>query len=189
MKQLIGSLILALTLFTAPAALAGTRAEEAQKLALANRFITLIQGDQMGASLGQMTSALMPENHGMSPEEAARFREAMSEVTASMTARVFEAMAPIYADIFTLQELQALVDFYDSDLGRSMMQKTYAASPRMAAEMQAIMPELMADMGAQLCDRLDCTPEQRREMKVGMSAGIGAGSGAPTQDAPVVVSY
>jgi uncharacterized protein len=174
MRQLFGGLILALTLLSAPVAMAETQAEQTQKLALANKFIVLIQGEQLGASLGQMTAMMMPEADGMSPEDAAEFQAMMSEVTAGMMPRMFEAMAPIYADIFTLEELQALVAFYQSDVGRSMISKSYAAAPRMAEAMQAIMPELMADMGDQMCDRFECSPEERREMKAAMArAGRG----------------
>ena len=170
MKRLIGGLILAFALLTAPAAMAETTDVSAEKLVLANKFIALIQGDQLGASLGQMTAMMMPESNTMSAEQAAEFQAAMAEVTAGMMPRMFEAMAPIYADIFTLEELQALVAFYQSDVGRSMISKSYAAAPRMAEAMQAIMPELMADMGDRLCNRLECSPEERREMKTAMAS-------------------
>lgn len=169
MKQLIGGLVIALALLIAPAATAGTNDVSAQKLALANKFIALIQGEQMGASLGQMTAMMMPRSDTMSAEQSAEFREVMAEATASMLPRMFEAIAPIYADIFTLEELQALVDFYQSDVGRSMISKSYAATPRIGAAIQAIMPELMADMGEQLCNRMQCTPDERLKMKAAMA--------------------
>ena len=117
---------------------------------------------------------LMPaELEGMSEDEAAKFRAVMGEVTARMMPRMFEAMAPIYADIFTLEELQALVDFYQSDVGRSMVTKSYQAAPRLAEAVQAIMPEIMAEMGNVLCDEFECTAEQRRELKAAMSQAVG----------------
>jgi len=169
MKRLIGGLILALTLLTAPAAMAETTDVSTEKLALANKFIALIQGEQLGASLGQMMAMMMPESTTLSAEQATEVREAMAEATASMLPRMFEVSAPIYADIFTLEELQALVAFYQSDVGRSLMSKSYAAAPRIATAIQGIMPELMADMGDQMCNRLECSPEQRREMKAAMA--------------------
>ncbi|WP_425984379.1 DUF2059 domain-containing protein [Brevundimonas sp. TWP1-2-1b1] len=169
MKQLIGGLCMALTLLAAPVAMAETTDVSAEKLALANKFIALIQGEQMGAALGQMTAMMMPQSDTMSAEQAAEFREVMSEATASMLPRMFEAVAPIYADIFTLEELEALVDFYQSDVGRSMMSKSYEAAPRIATAIQGVMPELMADLGDQLCNRFECTPEQRREVKAAMA--------------------
>jgi len=156
------------------AALAETRDDGAARLALANKFVSLMQGEELGAALGQMTSMMMPaELEGMSEDEAAKFRAVMGEVTARMMPRMFEAMAPIYADIFTLEELQALVDFYQSDVGRSMVTKSYQAAPRLAEAVQAIMPEIMAEMGNVLCDEFECTAEQRREMKAAMSQAVG----------------
>ena len=174
MRQFFGGLMLALTLFCAPAALAETRDDGAARLALANKFVSLMQGEELGAALGQMTSMMMPaELEGMSEDEAAKFRAVMGEVTARMMPRMFEAMAPIYADIFTLEELQALVDFYQSDVGRSMVTKSYQAAPRLAEAVQAIMPEIMAEMGNVLCDEFECTAEQRRELKAAMSQAVG----------------
>ncbi|MBA4807493.1 DUF2059 domain-containing protein [Brevundimonas sp.] len=178
MRHVFGGLMLALTLFLAPAALAEARDDGPERLALANKFISLMQGEELGAALGQMTAMMLPaELEGMSEEEAAEFREVMGEMTARMMPRMFAAMAPIYADTFTLEELQGLVDFYQSDIGRSMVTKSYQAAPRLAEAIQAIMPEIMADMGNVLCDRFECTAEQRREMKAAMAQATRARSG------------
>jgi len=70
--------MLALTLFCAPAALAETLDDGAARLALANKFVSLMQGEELGAALGQMTSMMMPaELEGMSEDEAAKFRAVM----------------------------------------------------------------------------------------------------------------
>ncbi|GLK47558.1 hypothetical protein GCM10017620_05310 [Brevundimonas intermedia] len=170
MRRVFGGLMLAFTLFCAPAALAETRDDSAARLALASKFVALMQGEEMGAALAQMTTMMMPgELEGMSDEDAAKFRQVMGDMTARMMPRMFEAMAPIYADIFTLEELQGLVDFYQSDIGRSMVAKSYQAAPRLAAAIQSIMPEIMADMGNLLCDEFECTAEQRRELKSAMA--------------------
>ncbi|WAC58969.1 DUF2059 domain-containing protein [Brevundimonas sp. SL130] len=174
MRHVFGGLMLALTLFFAPAALAETRDDGPARLALANKFVALMQGEEMGAAIGQMTAMMMPaELESMSEDEAAKFRQVMSEVTARMMPRMFEAMAPIYADIFTLEELQGLVDFYQSDIGRSLVTKSYQAAPRLAEAVQAMMPEIMADMGNLLCDQFECTAEQRRELKSAMAEAAG----------------
>ena len=154
MGHVFGGLMLALTLLCAPAALAETRDDGAARLALANKFVALMQGEELGAALGQMTSMMMPDElEGMSEDEAAKVRAVMGEVTARMMPRMFEAMAPIYADIFTLEEL-------------------HQAAPRLAEAVQAIMPEIMAEMGNVLCDEFECTAEQRREVKAAMSQAV-----------------
>ncbi len=159
------------TVVPAPSA---TAKDEAVKLQLANRFITLIQGEQMGEMMGQMTGMFLPSNMaGASDAEVAEYRAMMTEISTRMMPRIFGVMAPIYADIFTLEELQALVAFYESDLGRSMMEKSYAAAPRIAVAMQAAMPEIMSDMAVVICDQLKCSAEELREMKAQMRSASG----------------
>ena len=86
---------------------------------------------------------------------------------------LFKAMAPVYAEIFTLQELQALVAFYESDVGRSMVRKSYEATPRVTAVAQQVLPPVLERAMDRLCDRLECSAQERQAMKTqvqGMAA-------------------
>ncbi len=148
--------------------------QDALKLQLANRFITLMQGDQMGEAMGQMMAAMTPASLAdASTAEIAEYRSLMTEISTRMMPRIFEVMAPIYADIFTVEELQALVAFYESDLGRSMMTKSYAAAPRIAEAMQSAMPAIMSDMASVICDRFECSAEELRALKSEVRAQSG----------------
>jgi hypothetical protein len=183
MKTLVPAALAAALLFanaapaaaqTAAAPPPATQAKaDALKLQLANRFIAAMQGDQMGEMIAQMSTAMLPESmQGASTEELARYRETMGEISSRMMPRIFEAMAPIYADIFTVEELRALVEFYESDIGRSMMTKSYEAAPRMAEAMQAVMPAIMADMAVVICERFECSAEELRELKASMQGAL-----------------
>jgi hypothetical protein len=156
---------------SAPAPATTQAKADALKLQLANRFIAAMQTEQMGEMISQMSMTLTPEGlEEASDDELAEYREVVGDMAARMMPRIFDAMAPIYADIFTVEELRALVDFYESDIGQSMMTKTYAAAPRMAEAMQVVMPAIMADMAAAMCERFECSAEELREMKAAMQA-------------------
>ena len=152
------------------------RDEDAVKLELARRFIAVMQTDQLGAMIGQMTTSMAPTKDGMSQEESDAMRRAIQRAAGEMMPRMFDAMAPIYADIFTLEELTGLLEFYESDIGRSMMRKSYAAAPRLTEAMTAMMPQLMRDMGNTMCKELSCTAQQRAQMQEAMAQ---AGYGTP----------
>ncbi|HEX8470147.1 MAG TPA: hypothetical protein VF633_03460, partial [Brevundimonas sp.] len=81
------------------------RDEAAVKLELARRFIAVMQTDQLGAMIGQMTTSMTPTKDGMSQDESDAMRRAIQRAAGEMMPRMFDAMAPIYADIFTLEEL------------------------------------------------------------------------------------
>ncbi|MBX9617350.1 MAG: DUF2059 domain-containing protein [Caulobacteraceae bacterium] len=143
---------------------AATDSEDAERLALANRFIVLMQTDQMAAMFSQMMGAMSANIPGMTAERSAGLQRTNERIFSQMMPRIFEIQAPIYADIFTLDELQGMVAFYESDIGKSMIRKSYEAGPRMTAALMAIMPELMGDVADALCDETGCPDEIRASM-------------------------
>ncbi len=172
MMKLLRGLLLALTLLVAPvAAHAQTAAQDeaAERLALANKFIVLMQGDQMAASMRQMMTMMTPANPGVPAEQQAIITEVTGEMVEVMLPRLFEAMAPVYADIFTLEELRGLVDFYQSDIGRSLVRKSFEATPRITEVVMGVMPGIMSEMGDRLCDRMGCSADERRAVKSAMA--------------------
>lgn len=173
MKRIISGLLLAFALLAATPAAAQQADDASKRLALSHRFIELMQTDQMGAMLGQMSAAFAPApTEDMTEAETADYQALMEDMMAVMLPRLFDAMAPIYADIFTLEELEGLVAFYESDIGQSMMRKSYESAPRITTAIQAMMPQLMVEMGDMICDRYNCTPDERREMKVAMGSAM-----------------
>lgn len=135
-----------------------------ERLALSNRFIALIQTDQMSVMFSQMMTTMIPDRQGMTAERSAALQRAMARMSADMFPRLFAVAAPIYAETFSLEELRGLVAFYESDIGQSMMKKGYEAGPRMTAAMMDILPELRNDMADAMCEELSCTAEQRAHM-------------------------
>ena len=157
------------------------RDEAAAKLRLARRFIALMQTDQMGAMISQMTTAMTPPRAGMSQAQSDAVRHAIQTATEAAMPRMFDAMAPIYADIFTMEELTGLVEFYESDIGRSMISKMYEAGPRMSEAAMSIVPDMMHDMADSMCKELGCSDEERARMDQAMAeAGYGPRSPAQT---------
>lgn len=174
MKRLFSGLVLILAMLAATPTLAQSN-DSSKRLALSHRFIELMQAEQMGAMLGQMMVQMSPSvSEDMTEAEADEFAAVMAEVTADMMPRLFDAMAPVYAEIFTLEELEGLVAFYESDIGQSLMRKSYESGPEIMAAVNAIMPELLVEMGDEMCDHYECTPDQRREMKASMNEAAAA---------------
>jgi hypothetical protein len=113
-----------------------------------------------------MISAMMPdEAEGMPQADFVELRAAAGEVTAELMPHIYDAVAPIYADIFTAEELRAMLAFYDSEIGRSIMRKTIEATPALEEAMQAALPALTDDLVEALCARLECTPAEKRDMR------------------------
>lgn len=156
------------------------RDEAAVRLDLSRRFIEAIQGEQMAASLGQMANSFRPPQAGLSAEEAAAVDRAMIVAMEQGLPRMFDAVAPVYAEIFTLEELTALVSFYESEVGRSLMAKSAAATPRMTEVVMAAMPEVMREMADGMCKELSCSASERSAINASIAAAGFGPAPAPT---------
>lgn len=154
----------ALVVLTAPIA-AQARDEASERLDLAHRFVSLIQPADMAKAMSRSLSGLFPSVNELPPEHVNAVQETMSEMMQEYMPALFKAMAPVYAEIFTLQELQALVAFYESDVGRSMVRKSYEATPRVAAVAQQVLPPVLERAMDRLCNRLECSAQERQAMK------------------------
>lgn len=112
---------------------------------------------QIDATQAQMGSFAekMVDSQGITGEKAQRVKSMAKKSTASS----FEAMksigwdemfAEIYASVFTEEELQALVDFYKSPIGKKFLEKQpelmAATMQKMQGEMAKIMPKIQADV-------------------------------------------
>jgi hypothetical protein len=101
---------------------APSHAEDAQaespKRAVILKLMELTQAAQMGK---QVTDALLGQIQPMFSEVPAKVWD---ELIASFTpGEMQELVIPIYERNFTLEELQALVAFYESPLGKTLLSK------------------------------------------------------------------
>jgi uncharacterized protein len=104
------------------------RADEAGKAVKAQQLLQLLQGDQMMKRLEPMLKAMSSrmEVPGATDEQRARIQETQRKVTALVTERIKKAMpelARIYADVYTEEELDGILAFYNSPVGKSFLQK------------------------------------------------------------------
>lgn len=161
-------------LLAAPLPAAAQDSDRETRRALAERAVEAMQGEQMAEMVHQMTMAFPPpEFESMSGEQQIAFEEVMAEMTVTITDRVMDGTAEIYADIFTLEELEAMVAFYESPVGQSIMAKSYAATPQMIELIRSMMPQIVTDMINGYCDRLDCSEAERRQAIREALAGLG----------------
>ncbi|MGB0414815.1 MAG: DUF2059 domain-containing protein [Coraliomargarita sp.] len=107
----------------------------------------------MEASKGQLMqfSSSMIDSQGLSAEEARKAKAAAGKSTAAafdaMSQIDWEGMfASVYAKVFTEEELQGLLDFYQSPVGQKFLDKqpelTAATMQKMQLEMAKVMPQI-----------------------------------------------
>lgn len=137
----LASMMFASTLFTST-----VFADDASRLALANEiatyeaehtnYDTLVQ-DAADSTLAQMAQAGMP---AATPEQREKVRALYKEKLIIPLKNLTLNSGPIYAQIYSEEELTAMLAFNKTPLGTSILEKT----PALAAAMRQAMMDLMA---------------------------------------------
>ncbi len=149
-------LALAIALFCAVTA----RAEDstATKTSLADQLIGLLNVDKNYDSTYQRMLKMqdsMADSQGLTPEQRQQ-RDLATQAALKVVKEYasWEAIKPtfvqIYADTFTVEELQGMIDFYKSPIGQKWLEKQpivqTAVMQKMGALMSGLQPKIMAAM-------------------------------------------
>lgn len=123
------------------------------KLALAREAIAAVQADKMfdamGAQLKQLAIQQVRVPLSATPEERANvqvFLDKVTDLSMNEAKAMMDKLDVVYAEVYTEEELRAMVAFFNSPEGQSMMNKQPEVMARvipMAQEMQRkILPEI-----------------------------------------------
>jgi hypothetical protein len=141
MRYLPVSLIIGVTLLwcASPA-----RADETSKSAKAEELLQLTQGDQMVKMMEPMMKGMAAQmNNDMPAEQRAKVGEMQVKMMALVAARLSKArpaLVKVYTDTYTEEEIDGILAFYKSPVGKAFLQK-------MPEVMQRSMPVMMQMIG------------------------------------------
>jgi hypothetical protein len=127
-------------------------------LALAHQYMLVTHVEETNQ---KMIASIFAGMRGPAGSSDARTNAAMEGVEAMITPMVEKLegqMEPIIAETFTEQELQAMVDFYGSPIGQSVLQKI----PLMTGKLSAVSMGMMQEMAAKRtpgCGAASCPPK------------------------------
>ncbi len=109
----------------APAATASASKIDPAKEAAIRHLMEITQTSKMGDNIdsyfeGRVRSVV---SEALGPERTTKFMATFSQklVVAAPSSAVLDAMVPIYAKAFSMEEIQGLVQFYDSPLGQRIV--------------------------------------------------------------------
>jgi len=129
---------------------APARADDASRLAKATEMMQIAMGDQMTKSMEQTMKAMTATmGKDMPVDQRAKAGE-MAEKSMSLAMAAFNkakpALAKAYADTYTEEELDGILAFYRSPVGRALIQKAPEASQRAMPVIMQVMNEVQAQM-------------------------------------------
>lgn len=94
---------------------------------------------------------------GSIPEDKQEIvREVAVESFQAVFPQMMQANVEIYAEAFTLEELEGLVAFYEGPIGRSVMLKSVDLARTSGDAVARFQPIIREEMLKRLCSRIDC---------------------------------
>lgn len=177
-----GSTLTAAPVRAAEAPQTAAPAPSARQLELTRRYIDLTMTDQFEDVIAEMIGDEASRDPTL-PEEDRRFLvELTTELATDLIPQMIAEMVPVYAAAFTEAELEALVAFYETEMGRSIATKSVQVMPEANRAVMSVVPQMLDKMAARMCQHYGCGPGElealRREMRAG--AGLNASSPAPS---------
>lgn len=138
--------------------LASVQFSTASSIEKAKELMSLLElTKSMDSSFAQVQGFAdqMISSQGLSPEQADKARKQSKKAMATsfehMKSIDWETMfAEIYASVFTEEEIQAVIEFYKSPVGKKFIEKQpelmAQTMQKMQVEMSKIMPKIQADI-------------------------------------------
>jgi hypothetical protein len=152
----------------------GVDQPSARQMHLSRRYIELTQSDQMEEAVRAMIvgeANTDPSMREIPAEDRAFMVDLATELTIDLMPQMMDRLVPVYARTFSETELTALVAFFDSELGRSIAEKSIASAPEANAAMMSVMPQLFEKMATRVCARFGCDAAEMRAMMQGEAYG------------------
>mgnify|MGYP000176836987 CR=1 FL=1 len=165
MLKLVAGFFMALVLAGPALAQTAPSADYARREALARQVVSMIDpGEAMEAVLLTLPEVIANESADMSAPERAVFKSVMMtsvrEALPAYMGAVIDAMVPLYAESFTVAELEAMLEFYGTPEGASILKKSVTLGVDAQRLSMDLLPGFMEDMAVSVCRQLDCDPAE-----------------------------
>ena len=134
----------------------------AQRTALAERLIRATAGPSFTKSLesliGEQVSAIEAAGTaaGVGRQEAAWIRANAPRMLTTMTNRLLTDLAPHYAEIYTSEELEAQLAFYESPMGRQIAAKSFQLGMATQEVTEDSMIAFVTELQSKYCAQFNC---------------------------------
>lgn len=130
--------------------------DRAARLALADQYLAITMSPEMFTAMSEEIRRSFEESEGIPANERAWLVANFTPMMTDVLAKTIADMREPVADLFTVEELEAMIAFYNSPLGGSISRK----SVRFGADLQTTMaPHMMTAVTRLMekyCTQFDC---------------------------------
>jgi uncharacterized protein len=131
--------------------------EAARRLELAERFVELSQGESLADLAQTYIDQLLAADTQSEAEHREWFRVNLPREMTNLMTGIMDSLVPVFAERLTVEELTALVEFYETPLGRSIAQKQVEIGMDQGAAMEAAVLQFQVDLMRKFCTEFDCS--------------------------------
>ena len=180
-----GVILTASPVLAAAAPQAAAAAPSARQLELTRRYIDLTMTDQFEDVIREMVGDEAARDDTLPEGDRQFLVELTTEIATDLIPQMIDEMVPVYAAAFTVAELEALVAFYETEMGRSIAAKTIQVMPEANRAVMSVIPQMLDKMAARMCQHYGCAPGELEALRREMLAGAGlSGTAAPAPAPP-----
>ncbi len=148
-------LAFSLSLFAAAPAMAQD-GDAARRLDLARQYLELTQGPNLTKTVQSYFEEAFAKSDAPA-EQRDWLTENMASAFEIAIEATFRDLIDDVAEIYTLEELEALVAFFDTPLGRSVSTKSFELGVRTQTVMMPHLTAAFTQLGEKYCARFECS--------------------------------
>lgn len=124
--------------------------------ALASRFIELSLGDNLSKAMNDYIDQMVAADSNLEPDQADWMRANLPAAALDMVEELAAQLVPVYAEVLTEQELRALVEFYDTPMGREIARKMVTLTLESEEMVQGAMERFTTEIFTKFCAEFEC---------------------------------
>ena len=150
--------------FAAPAAAQEDR-DNARRLELAQQYLEVSQGENLRKTVATyfeeaFAKSEMPadQRDWLTQNMAVAFEQAMRATFADLTDDV--------AELYSVEELEAMIAFFDTPMGRSINEKGFEFGVRLEAAMTPHLTTAFTQLAEKFCARFECEADEDAAAKI-----------------------
>ena len=141
-----------------------TAAPSPKAMELSKRYFKAMRlEDTLGKALDNLDPALLT-GEGGDAEQAEAMRAATKQALDAAMPSYIEKMTPLLATAYSEEELAALVAFYESPVGQSVVAKSRDVGGISSQAMKDLLPGIMDDAMDRYCQQMGCEDEDYAEL-------------------------
>jgi len=149
----------------APAPAASPAKPSAHATDLARRYIKAMRMEEAMTAVFNQFDPFVGLDVSNDKVDRNAMREAMVEAIGEILPQWTDALIPYVAAAFSEAELEAMVTFYESPVGQSVVSKSQTLAKPSMEIMQALAPGLAGDMLARYCAKTTCSGDIKDQIK------------------------